>query len=138
MAKCCSACGERKPSSEFYKNSRYADGRQGECKPCCRTRQKRYRAENREVVLAKKRAYYVKKEYGLTVEDYEALLARGCAICGTHEGRLHADHDHRNGRVRAALCSACNHGLGHFYDKPELMRAAASYVEEWQEAHGVV
>jgi hypothetical protein len=58
-----------------------------------------------------------------------------CAICGVHEDdasdhRLRLDHDHATGQPRALLCHHCNVGLGHFRDRPELLRAAARYVEE--------
>jgi len=61
-----------------------------------------------------------------------------CAICRRpargrgHEARLHLDHDHRTGALRGALCGHCNKGIGHFYDDPELLRAAATYLVEHQ------
>ena len=60
-----------------------------------------------------------------------------CAICGQPPkpdgvraaGRLHVDHDHVTGAVRALLCNECNRALGYLRDDPNLMRAAAEYVE---------
>jgi hypothetical protein len=76
----------------------------------------------------------VKRKYGLTLEEYKAILARGCAICGSHPGGrfIHLDHDHANGNVRDALCSGCNAGLGMFADDPARLRAAADYLEKYQ------
>lgn len=60
----------------------------------------------------------------------EARQLRECIICGeTQKLQLAVDHDHKTGRVRGALCTRCNLGLGHFRDKPELLRLAALYLE---------
>lgn len=79
--------------------------------------------------IEQSRRSFVKREYGLSLEKYEAILARGCAICGSHGPRMALDHDHANGRIRDALCVSCNNGLGRFKDDPERLRAAADYIE---------
>ena len=33
---------------------------------------------------------------------------------------------------RALLCDACNKGLGHFRDNPELLEVAAGYLRKYQ------
>lgn len=79
--------------------------------------------------------------YGITVDDYNALLEEQgevCAICRRPEhvvsrGKLKplsVDHDHATGRVRGILCHECNVGLGKFGDVPELLRVAADYLEK--------
>lgn len=73
--------------------------------------------------------------YDITMEEFEARLASQggvCAICRTDTwtGKgPHVDHNHETGAVRGILCHKCNLGLGKFNDDPELLRAAATYLE---------
>jgi hypothetical protein len=60
-----------------------------------------------------------------------------CAICGggpaggiKAAARLHVDHDHDTGKVRALLCNGCNRGIGYLKDDPALLRVAADYIEQ--------
>ncbi|MER7208480.1 endonuclease VII domain-containing protein [Streptosporangium sp. NPDC000239] len=76
----------------------------------------------------------VSKTYGLGEGEYDALfLAQNgqCAICGgTRRQRLSVDHDHRDGAVRGLLCRMCNGRLlTAARDRPEVLRAAADYLE---------
>lgn len=52
-----------------------------------------------------------------------------CYLCNTAR-KLVVDHNHLNGKVRHLLCDLCNRGLGYFKDNPEVLRSAATYVEE--------
>ena len=62
----------------------------------------------------------LRRAFGLTLEEYDAMLKkqRGkCAICGGKEWRnLAVDHNHETGAVRGLLCSVCNKNLG-IYEK---------------------
>jgi hypothetical protein len=76
----------------------------------------------------------LKFKYGITQEEYDALLEAqggGCAVCGAtpEEEELPVDHDHDTGEVRGILCNNCNNGIGRFEDSPELLRSAADYLE---------
>ena len=60
---------------------------------------------------------HVLRQYGITGEEYNAMLAAqhgGCALCGAPptRNRLAVDHDHETGRVRGILCMPCNRTLG--------------------------
>jgi hypothetical protein len=74
------------------------------------------------------------KQYGLTPEREAEfrLRQRGvCAICGTSLDEVKACVDHIHGTVivRGILCNHCNVGIGMFKDNPEILRAAADYLE---------
>ena len=77
------------------------------------------------------RDYILEKRYGVTREQYDELVASGCAICGTRKpGKkgFHVDHCHSGGQVRGVLCHGCNVGLGMFQDNPERLLRAAEYL----------
>lgn len=78
----------------------------------------------------------LQKKYGITLADREKMFAAqeaACAICKTTEfGKRalgHTDHCHKTGKVRGVLCARCNAGLGYYWDSPQLLRAAADYLE---------
>jgi hypothetical protein len=91
-----------------------------------------------------------KKAYGITVADYDRMLAAQggvCAICKTHPDhkvragvnedtrRLAVDHVHlpdgSSGPVRALLCGSCNTMIGLAKDDPERLREAARYLDHY-------
>ncbi len=76
------------------------------------------------------------RQYGMTLDDYDAMLAAQggvCAICGSAEpggsgGRFAVDHDHATGDVRGLLCAKCNTGLGLFGDDVPRMVKGIVYL----------
>jgi len=100
---------------------------------------KRYQHEwylaNRERHTKYQLRNLLKREYGLTVEQYEAMLKEQhglCAICKKPptKRRLDVDHDHADGHVRQLLCERCNKGMGCFEDSPQLLEAALRYLRK--------
>ncbi len=75
--------------------------------------------------------------YGLSLDDYEAMLARQqgcCALCGRRPwpGRpLQVDHDHQTGRVRGLLCGVCNSTLTRFEDETIGWKNERACDDEW-------
>lgn len=152
VVKRCAACREWKPLTEFHKLSRARDGLFYRCKPCARIQQSKYREtllagskrwyqKNREAYLAKRaaertpektRRKWLKERYGLTNDDYLAMIeAQGgrCAICHDEQGeKLHIDHDHATGKIRQLLCHRCNMAIGLFKECPGAMFAAIEYL----------
>jgi len=59
----------------------------------------------------------LKRNYGLTVEQYNQMVSDTggkCPICTDElvQGRIHVDHCHTTGRVRGILCGNCNSAEG--------------------------
>lgn len=85
----------------------------------------------------------LKKQYGITLEDYNRILEKQnhvCAICGNPEraikkstGKLidlAVDHCHSTGKVRGLLCTGCNTGLGNFKDDTIILNKALLYLQK--------
>jgi hypothetical protein len=124
--KWCPDCASVKRVEEFARNASQPSGWAPYCKPCHNVRGKAAKDK-----VGGSRTYHLKRRYGITAEDADAmLLAQGgaCAIC-TAAPAVHVDHDHETGAVRALLCFNCNGGLGQFKDDPLLLHAAAYYVQ---------
>ena len=99
-----------------------------------KTARKNYRTENPEKIKTSRRRCGI-RTYGITPEHYALMLtaqAGRCAICHKPPGgkqQLGIDHCHTRDHVRGLLCNNCNNGLGRFKDNPDLLRAAADYLE---------
>lgn len=79
---------------------------------------------------------YLKRTYGISLEDYNYLfnLQEGkCSICGTHQselgGPLVVDHCHAKDSVRGLLCNKCNLALGLLGDDIQGINRAKEYLE---------
>jgi hypothetical protein len=72
--------------------------------------------------------------YGISMERYEALLARQGGVCGICKKPprepLCVDHSHTTGGVRGLLCRKCNTGLGFYDDDASVMAAGAAYLRK--------
>jgi hypothetical protein len=95
----------------------------------------------RKITREKQRHYSLKRYYGLSLNDYAEMYRQQdgkCAICCQPEVNkdrhgnvrvLAVDHCHATGSVRKLLCYACNSLLGQAKDNPDVLRAAADYLE---------
>jgi len=76
----------------------------------------------------------VKRVYGITPEDYDAMAAmqnNTCAICESECAtgyRLAVDHEHETGRIRGLLCMHCNSGIGNLRDSIPRLQAVIRYL----------
>ena len=155
----CTKCGELKPHDEFYAAKGTRDGLRGDCKTCHSRRGrawyaanrersiayvKKWQQDNKERVNAYRRARnatrrreiregHLKRTFGLTLADYEAILEAqggGCAICQEVPREGQSFHvDHLGDRVRGILCVRCNNALGQLRERVDLAECAADYLE---------
>ena len=91
----------------------------------------------------KVRAANLKRDFGITSEQYDEMLQTQnglCAICLKPETAIHnftkqiknlaVDHDHVTGKVRGLLCQRCNHAIGLVDENPQTLRNATKYLED--------
>ena len=132
----CSACECTKDVEDFYPTTRtgYPSSK---CKECTKQDVNKYRTENATKKAETARAYNLKKNYGITVEQYEEMLSNQnhrCLICDKHEDevktRLAVDHNHVTGEIRGLLCTYCNHRIVGRHRDGNLLRKIADYIEQ--------
>jgi hypothetical protein len=153
----CKECGELKPLSKFYPNSRSKNGTRSwhrRCKECQKKASTAWRLRHPERQARSQRKNELKRKYGLTREQYDMMLqAQGgvCAICKGHNQQtnrksgkrrpLCVDHNRKTGAIRELLCNRCNrHIIGSVENyqgtlrAAEILRAAADYLEKHAKA----
>jgi hypothetical protein len=132
MTKQCKTCKEPKPLVEFRFNTKGKySWHENNCKKCNLERGKE---RNQQFPRIRKNGI-LKRKFGITIEDFDALLERQngkCAICEVPHDLvkygLRVDHDHKTGKVRSLLCDTCNKGLGYFKDSSTLIQKAIDYL----------
>lgn len=148
MTKVCTGCKQEKLFADFSTRkkgdkSHRAGAPLSRCKECERAKRRDFYWTNRDAQLQASKDYQalnpekryiatLAREYGLTPEEYDFMFAsqgNACAICRVTDVRWFVDHDHATGKVRGILCPKCNSALGFAKDSPEILRAAAQYLE---------
>jgi hypothetical protein len=133
--KLCTKCKSEKPLSSFYLRSDTGKYR-SHCNDCQSLYCKKRWPLIKQRHLLVSRKYSLKKNYGITLEEYFRLNAAQdgkCKICGKRNvcGRdLAVDHNHKTGKVRSLLCNRCNVGLENFDESIALLQTAIAYLEE--------
>lgn len=134
MIKVCAWCSNDFDGATFYDGRKRTHGLQRRfCTIKCQEKYTYSTPRQREVQL--------KREYGLTMQEYNALLEKQsglCALCKSAEttvrktgskAALSVDHDHNTGKVRGLLCTPCNRGIGFLRDSIDLLEAAVVYLK---------
>jgi hypothetical protein len=137
----CKMCEAERNREWYQRNKAKTVARVQEWRECNRERYLEYQREYNSAEARKRRDRegHLKRKHGITIADYDAMLAAqddGCAIC--HRAprpdiSLHVDHDHETGAIRGLLCFSCNNLLGDVHDDVSLLLAAAEYV--WAHQH---
>lgn len=129
--KTCPTCGIEQPIANFYTQKR-------QCRICIRDHQRRFRAARPDYHHGRN----LKQRYGITVDEYESLIANqnnACAICEVeipdkleYKGKRRSvvDHNHETGEVRGILCLKCNLVLGHARENTTILYKAIVYLSE--------
>lgn len=100
---------------------------------------KAWRRRNRDRMRIYAKRAKLKKNFGISLEEYEAIVKQQecrCGICGGKDpggpvtnNFFAVDHDHDTKVIRGLLCFSCNTGLGHFRDDIRLLRKAVQYLQ---------
>ncbi len=169
MKKLCNECGKDKELKDFPNHIDGKFGVTKKCKICTRIYKKIYRSQphikkqikdyntanrkkrntyyrecnknpkRKEWMRNYNRQHKLKKNYNLTLEDFNNMLKKqqnSCAICNnvfkSGARYIHVDHCHKTNKVRGLLCPYCNVGIGNFFDKQHLLNKAIKYLDKSQ------
>lgn len=96
---------------------------------------KEWYASHKEQNAKAVRKYRLKKNYQMTVEEFNDMLERQggvCAICkGPPKGRFNTynvDHNHKTGKVRGLLCFPCNVSIGNAMENTDILAKMILYI----------
>lgn len=145
--KFCSSCDSIKLRNEFTVNSLKWDGLASKCKKCRSVKRHNNRAEDNTNFLAYEHRPYVirnnknssyKRQYGITIDQYEQMLIEQnnvCKICQKPEKsktkkNLTVDHSHITGKVRGLLCHSCNVSIGLLKEDLNIIENLLIYLKE--------
>ena len=125
--KFCNQCKSEKTIENFYK---IKTGYYYCCKDC-------NRAKNRKRTKESRRKESIKALYGLTYDEFEAMLESQQHMCYICKKALElktagyaVDHCHKSGKVRKILCMGCNTLLGHSQDNIDILFKMINYLKE--------
>lgn len=137
---------QTKAQADWYARNRdriLAERKTPEVRAQHNARARDYYHRHKDKLNAQRRARHLQSRYGLSVEQFDELLAAQgftCAICETPTPARgwHVDHDHAccptSSRscgkcIRGVLCSRCNKALGAFLDSTTVLLRAIRYLE---------
>lgn len=132
----CKTCLQEKNLAEFYDHG--PGKKRYDCISCWKdiTRKQKERKDND--YLEKTRESSLKRNYDLTVAEYNVMLLNQnglCLACEIHQSQLTrplaVDHNHETGDVRGLLCTNCNSALGMVEENSRVLYGLISYLEQY-------
>lgn len=95
-----------------------------------------WRAQNKDKVKLINFKNKLKRNYGLSLEQYNAMFTQQngcCAICSRpaaeFKRNLSVDHSHVDGNIRGLLCGPCNVLLGMAEESIQRLQKAILYLK---------
>jgi hypothetical protein len=71
------------------------------------------------------------RKYGITLDFFESEVKnqnKCCKLCGKRR-RLVADHNHKTGKYRGAICGICNVAVGRIEAVPDFIPKVQEYIQ---------
>lgn len=120
----------------YKKNRAHANKMANKWRSDNREHYRKWQSEYGKANRRKFREYNLKRNYGITVDDYEQMLKDQdghCACCTSTKGcgrtnALHVDHCHLSNTVRGLLCADCNLMIGKLRDSVGVAINMAGYL----------
>jgi len=141
----CLACNRELSIEKFSKRKNRPIERNSRCSSCnYHINKSNIIKKGKDFVKLYHRKQNLKKQYGLTIEQYDKLFIKfnnKCCICKKEETAIHprtkmvqplsVDHNHITKKVRGLLCNKCNHGIGSLKvdEGIELLESAIVYIK---------
>jgi hypothetical protein len=108
------------------------------CRLCANSDSRKWHTSKSKAALAlMHRKSNLKKNYGLTLENYDNLFkfqSGYCLGCNRHQNqlnhKLNVDHNHITGKIRGLLCIGCNRALGFVEENRHTLINLANYLKE--------
>lgn len=103
---------------------------------CHDCREDGIKEEKAAKAIANRRAY-LKRTYGITLEQWDAIFESQDKKCGNplcprtdpgDDHKWHLDHDHETDEIRGIICYWCNIGIGMFGDSVDRLQGAVDYL----------
>lgn len=94
------------------------------------------RGKGGDGVIRDRYAHSIRRNFGMTMEDYNQMLESQGGVCSLCYGmnkngkRLGVDHNHQTGKVRGILCQNCNAAIGYAQENIQTLQNMIDYLKK--------